>query len=291
MKKFVLLIVTLFVLFGFCSCKKLNQMNAKERRYFDAISAVYNLTIFPVNDYVIETGILPDVFNPNVQARVYDFALHHTGPLDVAEYFYGLTPNSHTYETLSSIVIRVDFNRFIVDDNVVFTSINYVTRNLHTNAVTNGTQLGQWRFDENDKIKEIDNTQLYFDIAMREAIPDSIYPFYVEGLIAQTCTRHQSNCLGANQQYANYDACVAFIRTLPFGTPDLNEWNSGVCRWWHSFLTYLRPEVHCSHVGPTGGGKCVNFSQASLYNPFFDDEDRLIGPSRFFASVTYPPQN
>jgi len=281
----IIVSIVLCLLLKFCSCSG-NDVE-RHKKYLDAICAVYNLTIWPNNNYVIETGILPDIFNHNVQARVYDFAIHYTGPLDVAEYFYGLTPNNYTYETLTVVIKRVDINRFIVQGNIAFTSINYVSVNLQTGVETNGTQLGQWRFDKNGKIKEIDNVQVYYDLGFRESVPPAAYPYYVDALIEQICTRHEKNCNGSNQQYANYTECDAFIRTLQFGSPSMNQWNSGVCRWWHSFLTYLRPSIHCMHVGPTGGGICVDYTLSSLYQPFFpEDEDRLVGPARFVRSIT-----
>lgn len=82
-------------------------------------------------------------------------------------------------------------------------------------------------------------------------------------LTLHTIDRVMKNCVGANQKYASYNECISFLQSLPFGTPSLNSWNSTVCRWWHSHLTYLRPDVHCNHVAPDGGGKCVNFSLKS----------------------------
>ena len=259
----------------------------KEIKYFDAVKAVYNLTIYGVNNYVIETGDLPDIFNPDVTGRVYDFAIKRAGPLEVAEYFYGLTPNDYTYESVSSVISRVDFNYFVVQDNVAYSSINYVSKSLATGEESATTQLGRWRFDSNDKIKEIDNVQTLYDISIRTRIPEAFFPFYQENVYNQTCTRHSKNCLGANQQFDSYEECDSFLRVLPFGTPDLNTWNSTICRWWHSHLTYLRPEVHCNHVGPSGGSNCVDFTLDDLFDPFFpNDKDRLIGPSSYVSSIS-----
>jgi len=259
----------------------------KKKKYLDAILAVYNMTIYPHNNYIIQTGRIPPVLAENVQARVYDFAIDLVGPLTTAEYFYGLTANDYTHPTpLASYIERVDVQHYMADDHEAWTSINYVDLTVATGATVNATQLGHWRFDDDDLIVEIDNYQAYYDIAIREEIPDSFFPFYMAQLLNQTCTREVMNCVGANQQYANYSACVSHILTLPFGTPLLNQWNSGTCRWWHSFLTFLRPDFHCPHVGPTGGGVCVNFTLSSLYEPLFPhDHHRLIGPDHFVTSL------
>lgn len=257
---------------------------ARKAKFLNRILQVYNLTIFPNNYNVIKTGVLPDIMNENVQARVYDFAIDLVGPLTTCEYYYGLTPNNVTMPVTTKFNVNVQ--HFMADGDKAWSSINYLLTDLSTGSSFNATQIGQWRFDDNDKIIEIDNTQIYYDIQFRENVPDSAYPMYMAMLINQTCTREVSNCVGANQQYENYSACVDHILTLPFGGPLLNTWNSGTCRWWHSFLTFLRPDFHCPHVGPTGGGVCVDFTLASLYTPFFPaHHDRLVGPSHFVATL------
>jgi len=260
---------------------------ARKEKYLKAILAVYNMTIYPNNNYIIRTGILPDVLNENVHARVYDFAIDLEGPLTTSEYFYGLTPNDYTMTPpLTTLITNVNVQHFLADGKQAYSNINYEVKDVTTGTFFNATQIGQWRFDDHDKIMEADNVQVYYDIQFRENVPDSAYPFYVAVLMNQTCTREVMNCVGANQQYSNYTACIDHILTLPFGSPLLNEWNSGTCRWWHSFLTFLRPDFHCPHVGPTGGGVCVDFTLASLYEPFFPhDSNRLVGPSHYVASI------
>jgi len=260
---------------------------ARKAIFLKNILAVYNMTIYPNNNHIISTGILPPVLHENVQARVYDFAIDLVGPLTTAEYFYGLTPNDFTYpEPLTTVIVGVGVQHFMADGDEAWTSINYITEFLPTGVRSNGTQIGHWRFADNNKIIEVDNIQAYYDLSFRQNVPDSAFPFYMALLLNQTCTREVMNCVGANQQYTNYTACVDHILTLPFGSPLLNQWNSGTCRWWHSFLTFLRPDFHCPHVGPTGGGVCVDFTAESLFEPFFPHDDhRLVGPSHYYAEI------
>jgi len=268
-------------------CSEADITAARKAKFLSNILSVYNMTIYPNNNYIIRTGHIPDVLHDNVHARVYDFAIDLEGPLTTAEYFYGLTPNDYTYpEPLAEVIVGVGVQHFMADEDEAWTSVNYITENLATGIKSNGTQLGHWRFADNDKIVEADNVQAYFDLAFRELVPDVAFPFYMALLINQTCTREVMNCVGANKQYDNYTACANFILTLPFGSPLLNQWNSGTCRWWHSFLTFLRPDFHCPHVGPTGGGVCVDFTLESLYEPFFPHaNNRLVGPSHYYASI------
>jgi len=283
MKSLNLVFLTL-VLVGCCSA---DITAARKAKFLKNILAVYNMTIYPNTNYIILTGNIPDVLAENVQARVYDFAIDLQGPLTTAEYFYGLSPNDYTGQgTLVYVTAGVNVQHFMADGDEAWTNINYVGLNRDTGVTLNGTQVGHWRFNDDDKIIEVDNTQLYYDILLREMVPASAFPFYMATLINQTCSREVMNCVGANQQYTNYNACVAHILTLPFGSPLLNEWNSGVCRWFHSTLTFLRPDFHCPHVGPTGGGVCVDYTLASLYEPFFPHaHNRLVGPSHYYASI------
>lgn len=68
----------------------------------------------------------------------------------------------------------------------------------------------------------------------------------------------QDSCVGVNQQYASVAACVAYMQALPYQVISPNEatGNSTSCRSWHLGMARRAPELHCMHVGPTGGGKC-----------------------------------
>lgn len=52
----------------------------------------------------------------------------------------------------------------------------------------------------------------------------------------------------------------------------------------------VRPDVHCPHVGPTGGGKCVDIDYSTDY---FDDERLFKAPlgSVFTCSGPLQPDN
>lgn len=79
-------------------------------------------------------------------------------------------------------------------------------------------------------------------------------------------------CQGSNAQWNNtlglsqYDYCTHFLTNeTPFGSWN-NAWsNTVICRLIHVQLTFDEPDLHCSHIGPTGGGVCVDHS----YNSWF----------------------
>ena len=66
------------------------------------------------------------------------------------------------------------------------------------------------------------------------------------------------------------------MNSIDFGTADRYWSNSVQCRSIHLILAAIRPSYHCAHVGPTGGGKCIDLDYNSLYVPLYDSPPRLI---------------
>ncbi|KAK0187763.1 hypothetical protein F5146DRAFT_1104650 [Armillaria mellea] len=79
---------------------------------------------------------------------------------------------------------------------------------------------------------------------------------------ADICTEAQTYCVGENQQYESYDQCVQFLTKRCHLT--------GFCRYVHKNMVKYRPDVHCPHVGPTGGDYCIprNYTDIVLNPPF-----------------------
>lgn len=44
--------------------------------------------------------------------------------------------------------------------------------------------------------------------------------------------------------------------------------NTVACRFVHSAMLPLAPSVHCPHIGPSGGGACVDVPYAAYYSVF-----------------------
>lgn len=104
------------------------------------------------------------------------------------------------------------------------------------------------------------------------------------------CPVIQQRCTGKDQQYSSVEDCAAQLGAKPFGNFD-EAWGDNIaCRTIHIILTMVRPDVHCPHVGPTGGGKCVDIDYSTDY---FDDERLFKGPlgSVFTCSGPLQPDN
>jgi hypothetical protein len=79
-------------------------------------------------------------------------------------------------------------------------------------------------------------------------------------LLADTiCQTHEDYCVGENVQYPSKAECVDFLANKTrFGKAYELGRNTLLCREVHEHMVRHRPEVHCPHIGPTGGDYCVD---------------------------------
>lgn len=83
---------------------------------------------------------------------------------------------------------------------------------------------------------------------------------FLTGAIAQNiCDTAQTNCKGDNEQYTSNNDCLAFLtQKIRFGQAYELGRNTLLCRSVHQNMVPFRPDVHCSHIGKTGGGMCAD---------------------------------
>ncbi|KAF2141347.1 uncharacterized protein K452DRAFT_309122 [Aplosporella prunicola CBS 121167] len=73
------------------------------------------------------------------------------------------------------------------------------------------------------------------------------------------CKTAQKHCTGANRQYESFKACLTHLtRQVAFGTAYGLGRDTLLCRMVHEGMVPMRPAVHCAHIGPSGGGMCVD---------------------------------
>ncbi|KAJ7701209.1 hypothetical protein B0H17DRAFT_1046218, partial [Mycena rosella] len=79
------------------------------------------------------------------------------------------------------------------------------------------------------------------------------------------CSKHETYCVGELQQYNSTAECMDFITNqIPFGDIWQGSQNTGICRYWHKAMVPLRPSEHCPHIGPSGGGMCIDRDYAQV---------------------------
>lgn len=129
--------------------------------------------------------------------------------------------------------------------------------------------VGSFAFDKKFKIcgyeAVIQNLGLTLDFPMNTR------PAYINGL----CQGTQNICPAGTplEQYASFNECVAFLSppNKEFGSYDRGDQDNVVCRLIHLQLAQIAPELHCPHLGKTGGGACTNKPASWYFEPGNDD--------------------
>lgn len=162
---------------------------------------------------------------------------------------------------------------FVVTPPYAFAKINLHTRSLVTNATATASHVGMWRFNEANQVTGYD---LVFEGVTswlaKLGVGDLSSPTEVKLLfIPRLCAAIDQLCTGANQVYPSLAACASFLTPLPVRR--VEEGNIVACRQYHAPLARFRPDLHCPHVGPTGGGKCVDKPFMKMY----EDDVKVLG--------------
>ncbi|CAF0851463.1 unnamed protein product [Didymodactylos carnosus] len=174
------------------------------------------------------------------------------------EYLYGifcdiegLLQRSNTVQSTELRQITFDQNKYICGVEII---LNLAPNNL---SITFFEFLA---FDRDYKLydyeAQVRNNGLTFNDPPQTNVP----------LIGELCQAVQQICEGSNQQYSSLEDCINFMTNqIPFGTFDQGDQNSVVCRTIHIKLASISPDIHCPHVGKTGGGACTNKTSQSYY--------------------------
>ncbi|KAJ7238733.1 hypothetical protein C8J57DRAFT_1452789 [Mycena rebaudengoi] len=253
------------------------------KRNFDTIQKIYNLTVFPANVKIIAEGapaVPPGLFNANATGRVTPVG-EFFGFQDSFEYFFGLAPlpsGSPPNGAFSNATLA-EFTSGCpeVAASTVYLTLSSINPDNSTGPfISILKQIAFWRFDDSGAV-------LYYDawIPDLDLFNPSIHGFDIYTLdgmnntIQGICGLQAQTCVGANAVYDSVADCVRTLAAKQFGRSDETWGDNVVCRIVHVLLTKIRPEVHCAHVGPTGGGKCIDVEYNDVY---FNDEFLFNSP-------------
>lgn len=80
------------------------------------------------------------------------------------------------------------------------------------------------------------------------------------GILAKSiCRTHTNYCSGDNLQYDSEEECNKFLtEDIRFGQSFELGMDTLLCRNVHEVMIKFRPDVHCAHIGKTGGGQCTD---------------------------------
>ena len=266
-----------------------------QQRNYDTIRSIYNLTIYPNNLEFLNNGVkaVPNgLFAPNATGRISPIG-NFSGFEDSVEYFFGLTPpiQAPLYDTWTNAKI-VSFSSGCpeVASSVVYGETTGVNPNATTygKKITTIKQIAFWRFGKNGAVEAYDAWLPTLSCYANHLYGTKKTTEFKEATIGQVCQEQQAVCLDHNQQFKSTSDCILQLSQKSFGDWDEAWGDNVVCRSLHVLLAKLRPDVgtsvsspytrltfqvHCVHVGPTGGGKC----NAVDYNYVYFDEEALFG--------------
>ncbi|KAJ7243054.1 hypothetical protein C8J57DRAFT_1726200 [Mycena rebaudengoi] len=251
------------------------------QRNKNTIQSIYNLTIFPANAKIIQGGgaaVPKGLFNKNSTGRVTPVG-QFVGFEDSIEYFFGLAPLP-TGQAPNGVISNATLVEFTSGCPEVAASVVYLTistlnsDNSFGPFLTALKEIAFWHFDDHGAVLKYDAWIPGLDRFIEVSKGFDFYsPAGTNITIHQICEAQALACTGGNKQYSNVEECVSVLQNKPFGRLD-EAWGDNVaCRSIHVLLTSIRPEVHCPHVGPTGGGKCIDVA----YNDVFFNDQSLFG--------------
>jgi len=232
----------------------------------------YDFTYPRINEVAAQinyTGFTPDVVGRVDVTNAYEGAELNT------EYIFGLFSSVGSGNTTR--LLGIPGNSTVTELAINPPVISFSTlRNFDWGPVTIPIQIDVWfLFNDSGLISQYDITFRRLAWAI-----DYLKPFLKPQLEAElgtagkncsdvddlmhlraaidVCREHETYCVGPYQQYNSTQECIDYIyRQTPMGK--VYEWggNSAMCRYIHKGMIKFRPNVHCPHVGPSGGGMCV----------------------------------
>ncbi|KAL9611113.1 MAG: hypothetical protein Q9167_004217 [Letrouitia subvulpina] len=262
-----------------------------EKRNFDTIEKIYGLTLYPQNVVLSAKGssaVPKGLFNQNATGRITPIG-NFTGFDDSTEYFYAITPRGQPPSGAG--FSKFEIVSFVTGCPQVAATTAYFTATVvdptaenFGQYLTTLKQTAFWQFDEDGAVLRYDaalpslrlfTSTLEFGPPGTTADPSKNFQ---QTVIENVCQSVDETCIGGNKQYASKSECCRFLNDKPYGDGD-NIWADSVtCRNVHTLLAQVRPNIHCPHVGPTGGGKCID----PEYNDVYFDDDELFGSSTPF---------
>ncbi|KAF8870368.1 hypothetical protein BD779DRAFT_1632312 [Infundibulicybe gibba] len=233
----------------------------------------------------IAKGINYSALHPDVVGRV-DITNTFIGAELNTEYLFGMFSSfgESTTTSLIGVPLNQTISELIVQGNTLSTSL-IVTFNW-TVAIIPVQFNVFFMFDDDGKITQYDaqlvRSSWIFPTILPQLVPriaaELGKPLDTDPVTLLTtraaldiCSTHEKFCLGKNRQYNSTAECMKFIQTsVPFGDIWQAGQNTGICRYLHKAMVPSRPQVHCPHIGPSGGDMCIarEYTEEVTANPF-----------------------
>ncbi|GLC52230.1 hypothetical protein PLESTB_000598100 [Pleodorina starrii] len=164
--------------------------------------------------------------------------------------------------------------RYTASRPIAVATIDFLFMNVFTGTTANLTVEQWFRFDNYNRVAAADFTTdryVEFTPALGVQAVFAANPNISASLLGGVCQAAATYCRTPSlQQYADVPTCLGFLSSVPFINPLRTQANSVMCRFLHSSLVRFAPEIHCPHIGPSGGGVCVDEPYSAFYtaSPF-----------------------
>ncbi|KAL0564364.1 hypothetical protein V5O48_017682 [Marasmius crinis-equi] len=270
----------------------------KCRQPSEYAAAVDNLSRTLVQSAAVLNGSAQPPWAPGVIGRV-DVTTTFIGQELNTEYLLGLFAETSDQNTTQIIGVPVNatLSELVIQPPLAYASVifDFFQKTINISFPLQIDYL--LRFDENLLISSYDATLRRFPQATKYMLPklavmmaqelnititqetDIIKDIVTKRAAIDICNTEMEYCTGSNQQYANYDECYNFLTTkVPFGDPWEGGNNNTFCRYIHKNMLKFRPDVHCPHVGPSGGEMCIDRDYLDIVEHLPYNES-LIGSS------------
>lgn len=249
-------------------------------RFWDAF-------IFPESSAQLQS-VNSSLFAENVVGRV-DVTRTYIGRELNTEYIFGsfsdnsFNPNVQTFlgAPLAHQTIHVAAqDGFISSAELVLFNTSLISKVIPV-------EIYLWMlFNGEGEIEQYDITFRWFDwlfqsmvnTVQQDSSPNNEVTLSLQ-LAREVCRTSADYCAGSNAQYSSCDQCQEYLTNkVRLGAAHEFGRNTLLCRHLHAKILPLRPEVHCPHIGPTGGDMCVDdltYQEAVLEPTFFNKSGKI----------------
>ncbi|GIL74848.1 hypothetical protein Vretifemale_4641 [Volvox reticuliferus] len=164
--------------------------------------------------------------------------------------------------------------RYVAHRPIAVATVDFLFSNMLNGNAANLT-IEQWfRFNEYNRIASADFVLPRYTEFLQALQLDSMLsqdPSIPQSIVASVCNASAAFCSSPGlEHYADFASCAGFLSSIPFMNPLRTQANSVLCRLVHASLVAYAPQIHCSHIGPTGGGVCIDEPYSAYYtsSPF-----------------------
>ncbi|PYH92295.1 hypothetical protein BO71DRAFT_383817 [Aspergillus ellipticus CBS 707.79] len=222
--------------------------------------------LYPAN--VNETrAINSTIFTPDL-CRV-DVTRVFNGSELNTEYIFGLFSDPDHFG-LFGIPISYSITQFSGNGNIASVTAVVTFKVISFGGFLVPVTIDTWSmWDTNGQIEQYDSTFRWFGFLLDTLIETlatqqnttttQATTFLSQAFATAICKTHDQYCTGDNQQYTIASTCYKFLtEDIPFGKDYEIGMNTLLCREVHEYMVRFDPDMHCPHIGPSGGEYCVN---------------------------------